>query len=52
MGRLFEIDDYSIEPDGFYFVDHLANLEVASVALRRFIDEAMGHAQIIEILEP
>ena len=51
-GGMVEIYNYSIEPDGFYFVDHRVDHEVASIALRRFIDEALGQAQSIEIVEP
>lgn len=47
-----EIYNYAIELDGFYFVDHLVNKEVAAVALRLFIDEALAHSQTIEISEP
>lgn len=50
-GRMHEIYNYSIEPDGFYFVDHLVNQEVASFALRRFIDEALRHGQSVEVVE-
>jgi len=46
-----EIYNYAIEPDGFYFVNHLVNQEVASIALRRFIDEALGHSPSVEIGE-
>ncbi len=49
--RLAEIYNYSIEPDGFYFVDHLVNEEVASLALRRFLDEALCHGQSVEVVE-
>lgn len=42
-GQMAEIYNYAIEPDGFYFVDHLVNRGVAAVALRRFIDEALAH---------
>lgn len=50
--RMAEIYNYSIEPDGFYFVDHLVNKEIAALALRYFIDEALAHASSIEIVEP
>nr|WP_297354122.1 hypothetical protein [uncultured Caldimonas sp.] len=35
-----EIYNYAIGADGFYFVDHLVNREVAAVAFRQFVDEA------------
>ena len=47
-----EIYNYSIEADGFYFLDQLANHEVASVAFRRFIDEALRLSQSVNIFEP
>lgn len=47
-----EIYNYSIEPDGFYFVDQLADRKVAAVALRCFIDEALRLAPSVEITEP
>lgn len=51
-GQIAEIYHYAIEADGFYFVDHLVNKDVAAVALRLFIDEALAHSQAIQILEP
>lgn len=51
-GQRAEIYNYAIEPDGFYFVDHLVNKDVAAVALRLFIDEALAHSETIQILEP
>lgn len=50
--RMAEIYNYAIELDGFYFVDRLVNREVAAVALRVFIDEALTHAPSIQIFEP
>lgn len=47
-----EIYSYSMEQEGFYFVDHLVNPGVASLALRRFIDEALRHGERVEIVEP
>lgn len=47
-----EIYDYAIEADGFYFVDHLADREVAAVALRSLLDEALGLADSVEVVEP
>lgn len=46
-----EIYNYAIEADGFYFVDHLANREVASVAFRLFVDEALRIAGSVEVTE-
>ena len=47
-----EIYNFKIEQDGFYFVDHLVNNEVASVAFRLFVNEALSHAESVEIVEP
>jgi hypothetical protein len=46
-----EIYDYSIEADGFYFVDHLVDRAVAAVALRSFLDEALRFSHSVEISE-
>jgi hypothetical protein len=50
-GQMMEIYNYKVEPDGFYFVDHLANPGVASLALRRFIDEALRFSDSVQISE-
>ena len=52
LSAMAEIYNYAVEPDGFYFVDHLVNREIASVALRLFIDEALTHSPSIQIVEP
>jgi len=46
-----EIYNYSIEPDGFYFVDRLVDPAVATVALRNFLDEALRFSHSVEISE-
>lgn len=51
-GPMAEIYNYAIQPDGFYFVDHLVSQEVAAVALRLFINEALSHSQSVQISEP
>lgn len=43
---------YAIEPDGFYFIDHLVDRTVAAVALRCLLDEALGLADVVELTEP
>ena len=50
-GQMMEIYNYKIEPDGFYFVDRLVNPGVASLALRRFIDEALRFSELVQIRE-
>jgi hypothetical protein len=47
-----EIYNYAIEKDGFYFLDSLIDKQVASIAFRMFVDEALLHAESIEIIEP
>ena len=47
-----EIYNYKVERDGFYFVDHLVDEKVASVAFKRFVDEALRHSSSVEIVEP
>jgi hypothetical protein len=46
-----EIYGYKIEEDGFYFIDQLVDKNVASTALRAFIDEALLHTQSVQITE-
>ncbi len=43
---------YAIEPDGFYFVDHLVDRTVAAVALQCLLDEALGLTDVVELTEP
>ncbi len=43
---------YAIEPDGFYFVDHLLDRTVAAIALQCLIDEALGLTNAVELTEP
>ncbi len=47
-----EIYNYKVEQDGFYFVDHLVDDKVASVAFKQFINEALRHGSSVEIVEP
>ena len=47
-----EIYNYSVEADGFYFVDHLVDRGIAAVALRSFLDEALRFSHSVEISEP
>lgn len=47
-----EIYNYSIEPDGFYFIDHLVDKQVSSHALRLLIDAALSVSVSIQIIEP
>ena len=47
-----EIYNYKVEPDGFYFIDHLVDEKVASVAFKRFVDEALRYGSSIAIVKP
>ncbi|WP_238707578.1 hypothetical protein [Comamonas testosteroni] len=46
-----EIYSYAIEPDGFYFIDHLADRTVAAVALQSLLDEALGLNDAVELTQ-
>ncbi len=46
-----EIYNYSVDNDGFYFVDHLVDRAVAGCAMKTFIDEALCYTDSVEILE-
>jgi len=43
---------YAIEPDGFYFIDHLVDRTVAAVALQCLVDEALVLTDTVELTEP
>jgi len=49
--EMFEIYNYSVEKDGFYFLDHLVNPQVASVAFKCFIDEALKYSPQVHVEE-
>jgi hypothetical protein len=44
-----EFYNYSVDKDGFYFVDHLVDEHVAGQAFKLFIDEALSHTRQVEI---
>ena len=46
-----EIYNFKIEQDGFYFIDHLVNDQVAAIAFKRFINEALRHGGSVQIVE-
>jgi hypothetical protein len=50
--RMTEIYNFKIEQDGFYFIDHLVNDQVASVAFKLFVNEALSHGASVQIVEP
>ncbi|EHN65239.1 MULTISPECIES: hypothetical protein [Comamonas] len=48
---LGEVYNYAIEPDGFYFIDHLADRTVAAVALQSLLDEALRFNDAVELIQ-
>jgi hypothetical protein len=46
---MLEIYNYSIESDGFYFVDRGVDNSASSVAFMRFVDEALNHSKSLGI---
>jgi hypothetical protein len=46
-----EIYNYSVEADGFYFIDHLVDSVRASEAMRIFIDAGLATSESVEIVE-
>lgn len=46
-----EIYNYRVEKDGFYFVDSLVDANVAAVAFRLFVDEALQYSKSVEVRE-
>lgn len=46
---LLEIYGYAIEADGFCFVDYQVNSDVASLALKHFIDEGLRLSGALEM---
>ena len=46
-----EIYNYSVEEDGFYFLDNLVDQRVAGYAMKLFIDEALALSGKVTILE-
>lgn len=48
--RMEEIYNFKIEQDGFYFVDQLVNDQVASVAFKRFVNEALKQGGSVQIV--
>ena len=44
-----EIYNYSVDEDGFYFVDNLIDERIAGQAFKLFVDEALSHTRRIEI---
>jgi hypothetical protein len=49
---LSEIYNYEVEQDSFYFADHLVDEKVASVAFKRFVNEALRYGSSVAIVKP
>lgn len=47
--KLQEIYNFSVDEDGFHFVDNLIDRQVASLALRLFLDEALAHTESVQV---
>ena len=47
--EMTEIYNYSVEDDGFYFLDNLIDQTVAALAMKLFIDEALKHVDKVNI---
>jgi hypothetical protein len=49
--EMTEIYNYSVEEDGFYFLDNLVDQHVAGHAMKLFVDEALTHTKEVTIRE-
>jgi len=49
--EMTEIYNYSVEEDGFYFLDNLVDQPVAGYAMKIFVDEALRFSSQISISE-
>ena len=47
----WEIYNYAVEADGFYFLDNLVDQRVAGQAMKLLIDEALAHGDEVSIRE-
>jgi hypothetical protein len=47
--KMTEIYNYSVEADGFYFLDNLVDQRTAGHAMKLFIDEALANTGNIKI---
>jgi len=50
--QMWEIYNYSVEDDGYYFIDHLIDRSTAASALLIFLDAALSTDQSVTISEP
>jgi len=49
--EMTEIYNYSVEEDGFYFLDNLVDQHVAGYAMKLFVDEALRFSDEIHVSE-
>ncbi|XCN75041.1 MAG: hypothetical protein Q3M24_10010 [Candidatus Electrothrix aestuarii] len=47
--NMTEIYNYSVEEDGFYFLDNLVDQIVAAYAMKLLIDESLAYSESIKI---
>ena len=47
--KMTEIYNYSVEADGFYFLDNLVDQRTAGHAMKLFIDEALANTEDVKI---
>ncbi len=44
--EMTEIYNYSVEKDGFYFLDNLVDQTVSGLALKLLIDESLSYSEV------
>jgi hypothetical protein len=49
--QMQELFNYSVDDDGYYFIDHLIDRSVAAVGLQMFLDAALSTDGIVTVLE-
>jgi len=49
--EMMEIYNYSVEEDGFYFVDNLIDQSISGYAMKLIIDEALKYTKEVIIIE-
>ena len=49
--EMTEIYNYSVDDDGFYFLDNLVDQHVAGYAMKLFLDEALRFSDEVHVSE-
>ena len=49
--QMTEIYNYSVETDGFYFLDNLVDPIISGYAMKLFIDESLKYSNEIKVIE-